>query len=192
VGRAVATANLGFDRIAEGDRIVLSGPLGEHGMAVMSLREGLGLAADLASDCAPLHRLTEALLAELGADVRFMRDPTRGGLAATLAETAAAAARDIEITETAIPTNPTAVAAAEMLGLDLLSAANEGKLVAVVAPASADRAVALLAAQPIARHAAVIGRVGAESDYPLVEMLTRAGGRRVVQMPYGEDLPRIC
>jgi hydrogenase expression/formation protein HypE len=192
LGQLLPQAELGFERIQSGDRVVLSGPLGEHALAVMSRREGLSLTADLASDCAAIHPLTQALLEGLGPAVRFMRDPTRGGLAATLVEISRPAGRNIEITESAIPVNPTALAAAEMLGLDLLSAANEGKLVAVVAPESADRAVDILAAHPIARRAALIGLVGEAADYPLVEMLTRAGGRRIIQMPYGEELPRIC
>jgi hydrogenase expression/formation protein HypE len=185
-------AHLGFDRIREGDRIVLSGALGEHGLAVMSLRDGLSFAARLVSDCAPLHELTADLLEELGDAVRFMRDPTRGGLAATLVEIAAAAGRDLEVVQQAIPVNPTALAAAEMLGLDLLTVANEGKLAAVVSAEEAGRAVAILARHAIAAQAAVIGTVGAAAETPLVEMVTPVGGRRVVQMPYGEELPRIC
>jgi len=192
VGDVSPQADLGFDRIGKGDAIVLSGPLGEHGLAVMCQRKGLGLAGGLASDCAAIHRLTEDLLDALGSDVHFMRDPTRGGLAATLVETAAAARRDLQIRQQALPVNPAALAAAEMLGLDLLTIANEGKLVAVVAAAAADRAVAALARHDIASRAAVIGHAGAVGDVPIVEMVTPAGGRRVVQMPYGEDLPRIC
>ncbi|MCJ7544384.1 MAG: AIR synthase-related protein, partial [Phycisphaerae bacterium] len=129
---------------------------------------------------------------EFGPAVRFMRDPTRGGLAAVLAEMAAASGKDLEIAESTIPVNRTVQAAAEMLGLDVLAAANEGKLVAVVAAEAADKAVAILAKHPIARRAAAIGTVGAPSDNPRVEMTTAVGGRRVVQMPYGEELPRIC
>lgn len=192
VGRVPDGVELGFDRVDAGDRIVLSGPLGEHGLAVMSRREGLSFSAGLQSDCAAVHELTGALLGRLGGAVRFMRDPTRGGLAATLAELAAAAGHDIEIDESGIPANPAAAAAAELLGLDVLNVANEGKVVAVVAPGAADEAVRVLAEFPIARAAAVIGAVGAASDAPLVEMVTRIGGRRIVQMPLGEDLPRIC
>ena len=119
-----------------------------------------------------------------------MRDPTRGGLAATLVELAAGADRDIEIDESAVPVNRTARAAAEMLGLDLLTVANEGKLVAAVSAVGAEEAVAILADFEIARRAAVIGTVG--GDGGLVEMATAVGGRRIVQMPYGEELPRIC
>ena len=191
VGRVHPAAELGFDRVAKGDRIVLSGPLGEHGLAVMSRRKGLHFSTEMESDCAPLHRLTRALLEELGADVHFMRDPTRGGLAATLVELAEATGRNIEIADSEIPVNRTAQAAAEMLGLDLLTVANEGKLVAVVSAEAAERAREILAADAIARRAAVIGTVGGAAE-GLVEMVTRIGGRRIIQMPYGQELPRIC
>ena len=192
VGRVSPAAELGFGRIESGDAIVLSGPLGEHGLAVMSQREGLAFATELTSDCAALHELTAALIGELGADLRFMRDPTRGGLAATLVEVARACARDVEINEAALPGHPTVRAAADMLGLDVLTVANEGKLVAVVAGAAADKAVDVLRRFELASSAAAIGRVGEASDSALVEMITSVGGRRVVQMPYGEELPRIC
>jgi hydrogenase expression/formation protein HypE len=192
IGEVMPGAQLGFERIAAGDRIVLSGPLGEHGLAVMCRREGLALQTDLASDCAPLAALSRALIENLGPAVRFMRDPTRGGLAATLAEIAQATGRDILIKEKAIPINPTARAAAEMLGLDLLTVANEGKLLAVVAAESAGRAVEILARHKIAFRSAVIGEMGYDGGTALVELETAAGGRRIVQMPYGEELPRIC
>ncbi len=192
VGRLLEAAQIGFDRITPGDRIVLSGPLGQHGLAIMSQREGLTFATQLASDCAAIDGLTASLINGLGDQVRFMRDPTRGGLAAVLVEIASAAGCGIEIEEPAIPLDTTARAAAELLGLDLLTVANEGKLVAVVAAEAAEQAVAILRDQEIAATAAAIGTVGPKHDNPLVEMLTTAGGRRVVQMPYGEELPRIC
>jgi hydrogenase expression/formation protein HypE len=192
LGRVHPAARLGFERIEPGDKVLLSGPLGEHGLAVMSCRKGLSFSVNLASDCASIAELAAALLDEFGPAVRFLRDPTRGGLAAVLADVAAAAGKDIEIVESALPVNRTVLAAAEMLGLDVLAAANEGKLVAVVEPAAAKKAVAILAKHPIARRAAVIGTVRKTSGTPLVEMLTAAGGRRVVQRPYGEELPRIC
>jgi hydrogenase expression/formation protein HypE len=192
IGEILPGADLGFERIASGDRIILSGPLGEHGLAVMCRREGLAFVSDLRSDCAPLAPLTRSLIAELGPAIKFMRDPTRGGLAATLAEIALATGRDIEVREKLLPLNPTALAAAEMLGLDLLTVANEGKLVAVVAAEAAGRAVAALARHEIASRAAVIGAVGEVGRPGLVEMVTAVGGRRIVQMPYGEELPRIC
>ena len=192
IGSMHPAAKLGFDRIVPGDEIVLSGPLGEHGMAVMSQREGLSFSAELESDCAAIHELTVGLLEALGSDVKFMRDPTRGGLAATLVEIAGSAACDLEINEAAIPINRTARATAEMLGLDLLTAANEGKLVAVVAGGAGERAVEILSAFDIAADAAVIGKVGEQAENALVELVTTVGGRRVLQMPYGEQLPRIC
>jgi len=192
VGVLLAGAKLGFDRVQEGDAVVLSGPLGQHGLAVMCQRKGLSVAASLESDCASIHDLTSSLIQHLGEKLRWMRDPTRGGLAAALAELSIATGRSIEIRAEAIPTDPTARAAAEMLGLDLLTIANEGKLVAVVADDSAEAAVEILARHKIAADAAVIGAVGPLAELPFVEMITRAGGRRVVQMPYGEELPRIC
>lgn len=192
VGEMLGGAELGFDKISVGDKIILSGPLGEHGLAIMSMREGLNFSADLESDCASLNELTVALIEELGDKVHFMRDPTRGGLAATLAETATAAGVDIEINAQAVPVNPTARSASELLGLDLLTVANEGKLVAVVDADAANEAKTLLTGYEIASQAAIIGGVVAKSDMPLVEMVTAVGGRRVVQVPYGEELPRIC
>jgi hydrogenase expression/formation protein HypE len=192
IGEVLAGAALGFDRIQAGDRVVLSGPLGEHGLAVLCRREGLAFQSDLRSDCASLAGLVRDLLEALGPAVRFMRDPTRGGLAATLAEIALATNRDLVIQEKAIPVNSTARAAAEMLGLDLLTVANEGKLAAVVAPEAAGRAVEVLARHKIASRSAVIGTVGEAGGAALVELETAAGGRRIVQMPYGEELPRIC
>jgi hydrogenase expression/formation protein HypE len=192
IGEMLPRAELGFERIQAEDRIVLSGPLGEHGLAVLCRREGLAFTSELRSDCAPLAALAGSLIEELGPSVRFMRDPTRGGLAATLAEIALATNRDLLIQEGSIPVNETARAAADMLGLDLLSVANEGKLVAVVAPEAAGRAAAVLARHQIASRAAVIGTVGEVGRPGLVELVTAIGGRRVVQMPYGEDLPRIC
>lgn len=192
VGRLMERARLGFDRITPGDRIVLSGPLGQHGLAIMSRREGLTFATELASDCAAIDGLTTSLINGLGDQVRFMRDPTRGGLAATLVEISSAAGCCIEIDQPAIPVDATAHAAAELLGLDLLTVANEGKLVAVVSSEASQQAVLILRDQDIAARAAVVGTVGPIQDDPLVEMVTMVGGRRVVQMPYGEELPRIC
>jgi len=192
VGRMLAGADLGFDRIAEGDRIVLSGPLGEHGLAVMGRRKGLSFSSDLKSDCAAIHELAAALVEHLGPALHFMRDPTRGGLAAILAELSSGAGRDLTIDEAAIPVNPSALAAAEILGLDLLTVANEGKLVAVVEAGAGDEAVGILRRYPIAERAADIGQFRARSDDPWPRMLTAVGGRRMIQMPYGEELPRIC
>ena len=195
LGEVLAGADLGFERVSPGDAIVLSGPLGEHGLAVMAKRKGLGLSSGLLSDCAALSEPAAALVEALGAELHFMRDPTRGGLAATLADLAAGSGHNVEIDEASIPVNPCALAAAEILGLDLLTVANEGKLVAVVSAKACDEALGVLRKYEIARQAAEIGRIVQITDtgqLPLVEMITKIGGRRIVQMPYGEELPRIC
>lgn len=192
IGVPLPGADLSFTRVTAGDAVILSGPLGQHGLAVMSRRKGLSIAATLASDCASLFDLTAALIGQLGAKVKWMRDPTRGGLAATMAELSAATGRNIDLHQRAIPVDPQALAVAEMLGLDLLSVANEGKLVAIVAAEVAEQAVDILRQFEISRRAACIGAIGETAQSPLVEMTTRIGGRRIVQMPYGEDLPRIC
>jgi hydrogenase expression/formation protein HypE len=182
--------HLGVERVAPGDVILINGTLADHGLAVMSVRHGIAFDSPLRSDAAPLAGLIAALL-DAGVDVRFMRDATRGGLAGVLADISENAGVTIEVEEACIPVQPAARHAAEMLGLDPLTVANEGKCVFVVAAGEAARALAALQAHPLGRAAVAIGRVTAAQP-PLVELLTRAGGRRVVQRPYGEDLPRIC
>jgi hydrogenase expression/formation protein HypE len=203
IGLVYPQANLGFGQVRGGDRIILSGPLGEHGLAVMSMRKGLSFRTELLSDCAALDAMCGELVRQLGPDLRFMRDPTRGGLAATLVDLAQGSGHDIEIDESAIPVNRTARSAAEILGLDLLTVANEGKLVAVVSADKAQTALEIirrhvpsltLPTRGVGSRAAVVGSVGAKAPQagPIVEMVTNVGGRRIVQMPYGEELPRIC
>jgi len=192
VGVVSNRATLGAGLVRSGDKLVLSGPLGEHGLAVMSQRQGLALRAAVSSDCAPLNGLCRDLLDSLGPAMKWMRDPTRGGLAAAAVDLARGSGHDLELDEAALPQNRAARGAADLLGLDLLTIANEGKLLAVVAPHAADQAVDILRGHEIAVHAAVIGTVTRPNANPLVELLTTIGGRRVVQMPYGEELPRIC
>jgi len=190
VGVLDDATDLSASRIAPGDALILNGPLAEHGLAVMSARKGLSFQTDLVSDAACLNGLTRALL-DSGADVKFLRDPTRGGLAGLLVDLAEDTRLAIEIDEDAIPLTPAARNTADMLGLDPLTVANEGKIVAAVAPATAPAALEACRRHPLGRSAAVIGRF-VKSDLPLVELITRAGGRRIVSRPYGEDLPRIC
>ena len=198
-GMTVTTAGLGelrggtdlsAGRIEPGDALILSGNLAEHGLAVMSARKGLSFQTDLRSDVAPLNGLVGAMLAS-GADVKFLRDPTRGGLAGVLADLADETSLGIEIDEESIPVTPAARNTADMLGLDPLTVANEGKLVAAVAAKDAAAALAACRGHPLGRAAAVIGRFG-HAQPPIVEMITRPGGRRIVSRPYGQDLPRIC
>jgi hydrogenase expression/formation protein HypE len=185
-------ANLGLERVEAGDRILVSGPIADHGLAVMLRREGLtSFESELTSDAAPLGGLVGRLLAELGEDVAFLRDPTRGGLAGVVADLASGTGLRVELVEDRIPVRKETRYVAEMLGLDPLTVANEGKVVAVVRPESAVRALEVLAAHPLGRSAAEIGRVREERD-GLCEMVTTAGGRRLLQKPYGEELPRIC
>jgi hydrogenase expression/formation protein HypE len=181
----------GAKAIESGDVILISGRIADHGLAVMSARKGLSFQTELRSDVAPLAGLVQAMLAD-GGQVRFLRDPTRGGLAGVLADLAEETHLAIEIDEQAVPISPTARHAAELLGLDPLTVANEGKVVAVVAAGDAGRVLAACRAHRLGAHAAAIGRVGERTDLPLVELVTRIGGRRVVQRPYGEELPRIC
>jgi hydrogenase expression/formation protein HypE len=181
------------ETIASGDVIVINGNLAEHGLAVMSVREGLKFDSTLRSDLAPLNLLVSAVL-KAGIRPKFMRDPTRGGLAGVLVDIAEASGQTVEIEEAALPICPTARHAAELLGFDPLTVANEGKCVVVVAADDAEPLVECMRAHPLGRRAAVIGRVirRRQTEPPMVELATRAGGRRIVQRPYGEELPRIC
>jgi len=183
-------------RARPGDVILVSGTLGDHGMAIMSVREGLayeGLAFESAivSDCAPLHGMVGALLDVARDGVHVLRDPTRGGAAAALNEIAARAGVGIELAADAIPVRPAVAAACEILGLDPLYVANEGKLLAIVAAEHAAALLAAMRAHESGRDAAVIGRVTAAHP-GLVTMRTVLGGERIVPQPLGEQLPRIC
>ena len=192
VGVLAENADSSFDRIKPGDVILINGTLGDHGMTIMSQREGLKFDTPLKSDCACLHELTQMLYDSFGQAVRFMRDPTRGGLAAALNEVAQSSGVNVELNETALPINKTVQTAADMLGFDLLNIANEGKVLAVVDAAVADKAIKLWKSHPLGSNAAVIGKTTESSDSPLVELVTKIGGRRIVQTPYGRELPRIC
>ena len=190
VGDLRRGVRLGLERVAPGDVIVVNGSIAEHGLAVMSVRGGIEFDSPLRSDAAPLNGLISDVL-DSGADVKFMRDATRGGIAGVLVDICEGRELSVEITEARVPVSATARHAAEMLGLDPLTVANEGKVVIVVAAEDADRVVAACRAHPLGADAAVVGQV-ADVSPALVELITRAGGRRVVQRPYGEELPRIC
>ena len=178
------------ERVRPGDRVLLSGTLADHGMAVMIARGDLRLEGDVRSDTAPIHELTASLLA-LGESIRWMRDPTRGGLATALNELASQSGRAVRLREDALPVDPAVFAACEILGIDPLYVANEGKLVAVVAPDTAGRALELLRAHPLGARAAEIGVVEDEPE-GLVLLDTALGGSRIVDVLVGDPLPRIC
>jgi hydrogenase expression/formation protein HypE len=173
-----------------GDAVILSGAIGDHGIAILTRREGLELESAVESDSAPLHTLVEAILA-VTREVRAMRDPTRGGLASTLNEIAAQSQVGIVIEEPAIAIHDGVRGACELLGLDPLYVANEGKLVAIVPAAHADAVVAAMRAHPLGAEAVVIGKV-TERDPGLVTMRTAFGTTRIVDLLAGDQLPRIC
>jgi hydrogenase expression/formation protein HypE len=178
-------------RAQPGDAVIVSGPLGSHGIAIMSAREGLAFDTEVVSDSAPLTPLVELLHERVGAGIHVLRDPTRGGLASALNELAVASHVGIKLDETAIPVPAAVAAACEMLGFDPLYVANEGVLVACVSEPCADAAVAALREHLLGRCAVRIGRVVA--DHPgLVVLSTGIGGSRVVDMLPGDQLPRIC
>ncbi|OIR19610.1 hydrogenase expression/formation protein HypE [mine drainage metagenome] len=182
--------HLSGDQARPGDRILLSGTIGDHGMAILSQREGLTFSAPIVSDTAALHGLIAAML-DSGVQLRVLRDPTRGGLATTLNEIAGQSGVGMMLHETAIKVNQPVEAACEFLGLDPLYVANEGKLIAICAPEGADRLLEAMRAHPLGREAAIIGEVLADA-HGFVQMTTRLGGRRVVDWLAGEQLPRIC
>lgn len=173
-----------------GDAILVSGMLGDHGIAILAEREGLQFETAVQSDSAPLHTLVASLL-EATREVRCLRDPTRGGLSSTLNEIAASSGVGMELEETSIPVREEVRGACEMLGLDPLYVANEGKLVAIVAPASAEAALRALQNHPLGKDARIIGRVTSEHRC-MVVMRTPFGTTRIVDMLTGDQLPRIC
>jgi hydrogenase expression/formation protein HypE len=190
VGLVPAGVDLRPERVAPGDVVLLSGAVGMHGVAILSERENLRFEADVVSDCAPLTGLVEAMLA-VTPELRVLRDPTRGGLAASLNEIAAASGCGIVVQERAVPVPPPVAGACAMLGLDPMYVANEGKLVAFVPREHADAVLAAMRAHPLGAEAAVVGEVVAEHP-GMVVARTGLGGTRVVDMPLGEQLPRIC
>jgi hydrogenase expression/formation protein HypE len=192
VGVVPPGVTIGSDQARPGDLILLNGTIGDHGMTIMTQREGLQFDSPLVSDCAPLNGLVASLLAALPpGTLHCLRDPTRGGLATTLNELATSSDVGIEIDETDLPVRDTVRGACELLGLDPLYVANEGKVVSVVAPEAATTALKALRAHEHGREAVAIGRV-TEAHPGRVVLRTALGARRVVDMLMGEQLPRIC
>jgi hydrogenase expression/formation protein HypE len=189
VGLVAAGVNISARLARPGDKILLSGTIADHGMAVMSKREGLEFEGAIESDTAALHRLVAEMIS--AGEIHALRDPTRGGLGATLVEIAAAAGIGVEAESTAIPVREPVRAACELLGLDPLFVANEGKLAAFVAPESAGRVLEAMRANTLGRDAVVIGEA-VDLHRGMVLLKTEIGGTRVVDLPFGEQLPRIC
>jgi hydrogenase expression/formation protein HypE len=190
IGRVEASPVPSAGCIETGDKILVSGPVGAHGMAVMLSRAEFSFDFSVKSDSACVWPIVERLL-ELGPNLKFLRDPTRGGIAATLNEIAAASSRGILIEESAIPVEDSVTAASEMLGIDPFQAANEGKIVAVVHRSAAEKAMRLIADCPLAEGAAFIGEITSDNPSKVV-VKTRVGGQRIMSEPSGELLPRIC
>jgi hydrogenase expression/formation protein HypE len=190
IGVVPAGRALSIGAARAGDRVIVSGTIGDHGIAIMSVREGLEFETALESDCAPLTDLVRIVL-DASAAVRCMRDPTRGGLASTLNELATASRVGVTIVESAIPLRPEVRSACEVLGLDPLYVASEGKLIVVVPPDDADAVLAAMRKHPLGERAAIIGEVVAAHP-GMVTQRSRIGGERIVSMLAGEQLPRIC
>jgi len=195
----INTSGVGFVRegvdlscrnLRPGDAVILSGTIGDHGMAVMTTREGLSFQSRISSDTAALNGMIHEVL-DVVPGVHAMRDPTRGGVAATLNELASSSSVGIELDETAIPVREEVRGASELLGIDPLTIANEGKVLIVVPAAEAEAALAVMRSHEYGRDAAIIGTVVAEHS-GMVVMKTPFGSRRIVEMPLGEQLPRIC
>jgi len=191
VGVITHDLEIGGSRARVGDKILINGFIGDHGMAVLASREGLELEADIHSDSAPLNGLVETILAEAGEALHALRDPTRGGVATTLKEIALQSRVEITLEETAVPVREAVGGACAILGLDPLFVANEGKLLAIVAPEVADAVLAAMREHPEGTDAAIIGEVTGASDGRVL-MRTAIGGRRAIEMLAGEQLPRIC
>jgi hydrogenase expression/formation protein HypE len=190
IGVVPAGASLSIRNARPGDKVLVSGTIGDHGIAIMSVREGIEFETVLESDCASLNGLTRAML-DACPSIRCMRDPTRGGLSSALNELADASNVGVRLNEAALPVKAEVKAACEMLGLDKLYVANEGKLIAVVPAEDADTLLQTMRAHPLGHDAAIIGEI--VSDHPgMVVMRSLVGGERVVTLLAGEQLPRIC
>jgi hydrogenase expression/formation protein HypE len=190
VGVIPPGANISGSNAGVGDKVILSGSIGDHGIAVISQREGLQFSSSVKSDCAPLNKLVAEML-DSGVEIRCLRDPTRGGLASTLNEFAESSKVGIMIEEERIPVHEVVQAACELLGFDPLYVANEGKLVAVVAAEGAEKVVEVMRRNKYGKEAAVIGEVVSEHQGRVI-LKTRMGASRIVDMLVGEQLPRIC
>jgi len=191
IGIVPGGLDLSVERARPGDAVILSGTIGDHGVAVMSQRSNLGFETELSSDSAALHELVAAMVEVAGPALRLMRDPTRGGLATTMNEIAQASRVGFLLDEAAIPVRPEVAAACELLGLDPLNVANEGKLVAIVAPEASERVLAAMRSHPLGKDAVRIGSAIGD-DQCFVQMMTSFGGGRIVDWLVGEQLPRIC
>ena len=191
IGRVLAGVNVSSELARPGDAVLVSGTVGDHGVAIMSQRQGLQFETALESDSAALNHLVMRRAEAGGGSLRVLRDPTRGGVAATLNEVAAQSGVGIRLQEHSIPVRDEVRGACELLGLDPLNVANEGKLIAIVDAGSAQSLLEVMRSDPCGVDAAMIGEV-TEDPMRLVRMVTEIGGERVIDWLHGEQLPRIC
>jgi hydrogenase expression/formation protein HypE len=190
LGEIAAPIGLGAANVKPGDAVIINGPMGEHGVAVMSRREGIAFQTNIVSDCAPLWPLVKAIL-DTGAEVHAMRDPTRGGVAAAVCDIARASNVGIRLREEALPIGREVRGACDLLGLDPLTIANEGKVLVFCRATDAANVLAAIKEHPLGKQACVIGDVS-EKPPGVALLRTTIGGERIIDMPTGEDLPRIC
>jgi hydrogenase expression/formation protein HypE len=190
IGFLAGDLKISASKLKAGDAIIVSGTLADHGMAIMTQRENLSFQSDVVSDSAALNSLVDVML-KVSSEIHAMRDPTRGGLAATLNEFAVMSGMHIQLDDSAVPVRPNVRACCEILGIDPMHVANEGKLVAAVAPEVAEDMVRAMRAHPLGKDAAVIGTVS-DDRKGLVSVKTILGTERVIDLPMGEILPRIC
>lgn len=190
VGVIEGGVRLGKTRIKGGDKVIINGFIGEHEIAVLSKREGFDFKSDIKSDCAPLNGLISDIL-KSGADIKFMRDPTRGGIATTLNEIADGNNYGIELNEKDLPVSSSVRAACEILGFEPIYLANEGKVVAIADASDAKKVLNIMRRHPLGKNAKIIGEVVSEPKGKVV-LKTKIGGRRLIEMLVGEQLPRIC
>ena len=190
LGQVVTPYSLGAANVKPGDSIIINGQIGEHGVAVMSRREGIAFQTNIVSDCAPLWPLVKTIL-DTGAQIHAMRDPTRGGVAATVLDIAQASNVGIRLREDALPISREVHGACDLLGLDPLTIANEGKVLVFCRATDAAQVLAAMKQHPLGREARIIGEVS-ETPKGMALLRTTIGGERIIDMPTGEDLPRIC
>ena len=191
IGTVHPNARIGASRLVPGDKVIVSGPIAAHGMAIMSVREGLQFDSPIQSDTRPLNGLVKDILDGFGPDIKFLRDPTRGGVATVLSEIAGQSGRGIRLEQRSLPVDEAVAGACELFGLDPLYVANEGICLAVVSPGAADQVLDVVTAHEAGKGAAIIGEV-VDAHPGQVVLKSAIGGSRVVHMLPGEQLPRIC
>ncbi|MHC4874108.1 MAG: hydrogenase expression/formation protein HypE [Planctomycetota bacterium] len=191
IGVRVSGADVSSVNAVSGDVVIVTGTIGDHGIAIMNEREDLGMDSGLKSDTAPLWSLIKPLLEEMPGDIHCLRDPTRGGVAAALCDIAENSKCSIKINEKQLPVKPEVRGACGMLGLEILNVANEGKAVIICPADKGDKVLGLLHSHKLGKDACIIAEAGSEKP-GRVTIITTAGGERIVDVPAGEDLPRIC